>query len=180
MLRSKQRIARNKLRRQRLGIKGNELPTCCATKDIPPYPPFPPRSWVNFFESPNSEVLDAFYWRTVRLFQFVNVNQCLFHLTFSLLYDLLWKMFLTFRFLHSLELKLERFTPLTVRQRESYIKICVLQSYQISPPHLEVGSIFWFLSQQNMSGNHFSIFPWNHFSEMKWSNIGCLRRLMQI
>lgn len=60
MLRSKQRIARNKQRRLRLGIKGNELPTCCATKDIPPYPPFPPRSWVNFFESPNAEVLEGF------------------------------------------------------------------------------------------------------------------------
>lgn len=45
MIRSKQRIARNKLRRQRLGIKG-ELPTSVATKDIPPYPRFPPESWV--------------------------------------------------------------------------------------------------------------------------------------
>ncbi|CRK93781.1 CLUMA_CG007308, isoform A [Clunio marinus] len=44
MLRSKQRIARNKLRRQRLGIRG-ELPTSVATKNIPPYPRFPPESW---------------------------------------------------------------------------------------------------------------------------------------
>lgn len=67
MLRSKQRLARAKIRRQRLGIKGDELPTYCATKDIPPYPSFPPKSWVNFFESPNSEVLEAFLLKTVRL-----------------------------------------------------------------------------------------------------------------
>lgn len=53
MIRSKQRIARNKLRRQRLGIRG-ELPTSVATKDIPPYPRFPPESWVgsDFFDTP--------------------------------------------------------------------------------------------------------------------------------
>lgn len=50
MLRSKQRIARNKLRRQRLGIKG-ELPTNVATKEIPPYPAFPPQSWVKTVKS---------------------------------------------------------------------------------------------------------------------------------
>lgn len=51
MLRSKQRIARNKLRRERLGIKGDSLPSNVATKEIPPYPRFPPcaaagESWV--------------------------------------------------------------------------------------------------------------------------------------
>jgi hypothetical protein len=46
MLRSKQRIARNKLRRQRLGIKGDSLPSNVATKEIPPYPAFPPQNWV--------------------------------------------------------------------------------------------------------------------------------------
>lgn len=45
MIRSKQRIERAKMRRLRLGIKG-ELPTNVATKDIPPYPEFPPKSWV--------------------------------------------------------------------------------------------------------------------------------------
>lgn len=46
MIRSKQRIARNKLRRQRLGIRG-EIPCNVATKEIPPYPRYPPESWVS-------------------------------------------------------------------------------------------------------------------------------------
>ena len=39
MLRSKQRVSRLK--------KGKgEIPSNVATKEIPPYPPFPPVSWV--------------------------------------------------------------------------------------------------------------------------------------
>lgn len=45
MIRSKQRIARNKERRLRMGIKGDIIPSNVATKDIPPYPQFPPESW---------------------------------------------------------------------------------------------------------------------------------------
>lgn len=43
MLRSKQRIARNKLRRQRLGIRG-EIPCNMAPPnlEIPPFPRYPP------------------------------------------------------------------------------------------------------------------------------------------
>ena len=46
MLRSKQRLARNKMRRQRMGIKGDILPSHLSAREIPPYPRFPPESWV--------------------------------------------------------------------------------------------------------------------------------------
>lgn len=59
MLRSKQRIARNKLRRQRLGIKG-ELPTNVATKEIPPYPAFPPQSWVKTVKTYDFNIIYLF------------------------------------------------------------------------------------------------------------------------
>lgn len=71
MIRSKQRIARNKLRRQRLGIKG-ELPTSVATKDIPAFPRYPPESWVgtDFIDSP--KVFKCFSLK----FFFLHVNLC--------------------------------------------------------------------------------------------------------
>lgn len=51
MLRSKQRIARNKLRRERMGIKGDIIPSNVSVRDIPPYPRFPPESWVGNFDN---------------------------------------------------------------------------------------------------------------------------------
>jgi hypothetical protein len=42
MLRSKQRLARNKLRRAR----GMEIPCNVATREIPPWPRYPPETWV--------------------------------------------------------------------------------------------------------------------------------------
>jgi hypothetical protein len=46
MLRSKQRLARNKARRQRMGIKGDILPSNLSASEIPAFPQFPPKSWV--------------------------------------------------------------------------------------------------------------------------------------
>lgn len=76
MIRSKQRIARNKLRRQRLGIKG-ELPTSVATKDIPVFPRFPPESWVgtDFIDTP--KVFKGFSLK----FFFIS---CLIYVNFSI------------------------------------------------------------------------------------------------
>lgn len=78
MIRSKQRIARAKLRRQRLGIKG-ELPTNVATKDIPPYPRFPPESFdvhdrvgTDYLDSP--KVFKCFSLKFI-LFNFVHCDQ---------------------------------------------------------------------------------------------------------
>jgi hypothetical protein len=67
MLRSKQRIARNKLRRQRLGIKG-ELPTNVATKDIPPYPRFPPESFSH------QGVIWIYFTVALRIDKFVTIT----------------------------------------------------------------------------------------------------------
>lgn len=43
MLRSKSRVS--KRTKMRKGYR-SELPSNVATKEIPPYPPFPPESWV--------------------------------------------------------------------------------------------------------------------------------------
>lgn len=60
MIRSKQRLARAKLRRERLGIRGGELPTNVATHDLPPYPRFPPKSWVGSDFIDTSKVFKCF------------------------------------------------------------------------------------------------------------------------
>lgn len=45
MLRSKERMQR----RRELRRKGGEIPSNKITKDIPPYPRYPPESWVKMF-----------------------------------------------------------------------------------------------------------------------------------
>lgn len=77
MLRSKQRLARNKMRRQRMGIKGECLPSDKSTKEIPPYPQFPPESWVgSFLDSPPKVFKCLHHYRTiwVRSFQLVLIK----------------------------------------------------------------------------------------------------------
>lgn len=49
MLRSKQRVARNKARRIRLGIKGECLAAEKSCREIPAFPVYPPTSWVKDF-----------------------------------------------------------------------------------------------------------------------------------
>lgn len=66
----RQRLERNKLRRQHLGIKGDCLPSNVATKEIPPYPRFPPETWVGdpLLDTPKVLPLSAFYIENSCLF----------------------------------------------------------------------------------------------------------------